>query len=376
MLAGWEKIAAVTRDDLPPLMRKQIELEENIARKALTWNEEIQAKLELDEIMRAEHGSALQGRYTQGKKKGWGIEDTAIMLNESIGTVSQDIKLAKILKERPRLAIEVSRYPKVIANKKVRAILEAERLKEDNKGKPCILDLRLGNCITLLKELKDESVDLLLTDPPYGIADIMEAEGSYNVVAADKDNWEKDQVLLMFTELFPILFKKLKPSSHFYFFYGSEMYQDVKTLLENCGFYVDPVPLIWYKTRSTTPFKGLSYMGSYEPFLFGCKPPREKYLKKPANNVFAVSSPKERAHVFHKPAELVSFLIENSTNEGALVLDPFAGSGQVLLSSYMLKRKSIGFEINEDNWNKANEFLRKSIDRINRDGITYEVNDD
>jgi site-specific DNA-methyltransferase (adenine-specific) len=64
------------------------------------------------------------------------------------------------------------------------------------------------------------------------------------------------------------------------------------------------------------------------------------------------------------PAELIKKILEYSSEEGDLVLDPFLGSGQVAVVSKMLKRNYVGFEIVKEYYDFINERLTKNIYRI------------
>lgn len=361
ILSGWTEIEACLKETCSDFMKKEIELEENIQRKNLSWTEEIEAKRQIDELKRLQHGSATAGPHgTQGV--GWKQEDTAILLNESPGTVSQDIQLAEALKNDLNLKVQLAPFPKNVAFKKMQQLREekhrAERVK--NNEIKIVSNLFHGDACSLVDNLEDESVALWLTDPPFAIVDLESASGTYGSMMKEEDNSDNETVLRTIGMVAGKMFDKMLPSAHFYMFFASEYYQQLSNILRVVGFHVDFVPLIWKKNRTTTPFRGLSYAQIYEPLLFGCKPPRSKYLHKSCHSVleYSVVSLSERAHPFHKPPELIEFFIEQSSVEGDLVVDTFAGSGQTLKSAKKLHRQGIGFELSEENYHKALEFLQ------------------
>lgn len=65
----------------------------------------------------------------------------------------------------------------------------------------------------------------------------------------------------------------------------------------------------------------------------------------------------EKIHPTQKPVELLKRLIEIFTDEGDVVIDPCAGSGSTLIAAERLNRKSFGFEIKKDFYNKANNWI-------------------
>jgi ParB family chromosome partitioning protein len=105
---GWKKVPYV-RVTLDGALRRLAELEENSKRKDWKWQEEVKATSELHELCQKLHGMPKQGFRgdlmgpVKDSEKGWGLKETAEFLNESIGLVSQDIKLAKALEEHPHL---------------------------------------------------------------------------------------------------------------------------------------------------------------------------------------------------------------------------------------------------------------------------------
>jgi ParB family chromosome partitioning protein len=105
---GWKKIS-YTQVKLDGALKRLAELEENQKRKDWKWQEEVKAKAELHELCQNLYGTPKQGFRgdlkgpIQDKDKGWGLKETAEFLHESIGLVSQDIKLANALQELPEL---------------------------------------------------------------------------------------------------------------------------------------------------------------------------------------------------------------------------------------------------------------------------------
>jgi len=364
LLSGWAEIEACEKTDLSTLQMKELEFEENIKRKNLDWSEEVMAKAALDALKRKQHGSATGGKNAV---EGWDQGKTATLLNESRSTTSKDLDLARRLQENPELIAKYANFPKAVAYKKIKAEEKSAKVKKQiSEGTIKIHScLKKGKAEDLIDELEDNSVDLLLTDPPYGVEDIDKADANYisSMLGNETNNatfeyWEK----LMHT-LIPKLFAKMKPSAHFYIFFGIETYQPLKDMLEDAGFHVDPVPLIWDKTMTTTAFKGLSHQQQYEPILFGCKPPREKYLSSPVTTVLKEKpvSATVKTHPFEKPSLLLDGLIKRSSIGGDTILDPFAGSGSVLTCGRQAGRCVVGYECDEDNYLIAQDNLNRSI---------------
>jgi hypothetical protein len=115
----WKEIPYVLVD--VDVSKQQLaELEENLRRKDMTWQEEVTAKAKLHTIFRKIYGRPKAGYRSDLKvpisdsEKGWGLKNTAQFLGESIGLVSQDLKLAKALKKYPILWKETKKSSALI----------------------------------------------------------------------------------------------------------------------------------------------------------------------------------------------------------------------------------------------------------------------
>jgi len=160
---GLEEIEVRYMNDLDTLTKKQIELEENIQRQAFTWQEEVAAKEQIHKIKK-------ELFQPSEAKANWTIEDTATLLGEKPTTTGDDIDLSKGLKVFPEL---VSERNKSAALKKLRNMRKdilneelARRLRKSNLIN--CPELILGDCLSVMKSMDAESVNLIITDPPWG----------------------------------------------------------------------------------------------------------------------------------------------------------------------------------------------------------------
>ncbi len=362
-LLGWAKVPVVFRNDLTSIEKKELELEENLFREQLKWSEECELVKQIDEVKRELYGSGSTGLKDETDEK-WTQAKTAIAVNQSESMVSQKINFATLMSERPDLKTEVEQLPLFVAMRVVKQKLEQERLDRLSKsGKLKLHDELLeGNVIDLLDHLEDNSIDLLLTDPPFGISTISEMAKTkteksqvYTQILNTDDNSTQLEVELLIKTISAGLFRVLKPSSHFYIFHSATIYSCLVRELKKVGFEVYSNPLVWDKGRTTSPFRGYAYSPCYEPILFGFKGPKTKRLFKPCRDIlpYPPISAKDKVHPFEKPQDLLTYLIKQSTNIGDLVLDPFAGSGSTLIASKSTQRSCIGFELNHSRFLSA-----------------------
>jgi len=342
---GRTSIRAERFTDLSELQKKQIELEENVRRLQLTWQEEVTAKKELHHIMQTLHGVS-----SQGKAGGWKVEDTAKLLGQSVGMTSMDLGLAEAVEVLPIIGEATS---KTAAIKVTRKAKESAILRELSKRKPQTAAAFLrhvvthGDCLEVLDTFESDSIDLVITDPPYGV--------SYDEVRINRDDtYEgvrfKDDVAYaidLVTTVAPKLFRVMKPGSLLYVFTSFVNYPAFSKAFEGVGFWVRAVPLVWVKRMPTPGQVGSGgFMNRYELIIFAAKDvPR--VLRAVANDVLEYGAPTTRIHATEKPVELLKYLIELSCEPEELVLDPFAGSGSTCIAATLSNRRSIGIEVDE-----------------------------
>ncbi len=363
VLVGLSDVPVTTRDNTAPDERKALELEENVIRKDFNWAEGNECLLQLHELRQRIHGPATHSPNNEG----WGARQTADILGRSLGSIGGDLKLAQALRDRPDLRKKVIHLPKAAARKIVNQTIEAEKLRAlvDSKGIDIGVELKLGNCCSLIDEIPDCSIDLLLTDPPFANPGILATgvtdKATYNVTESNVSNWET--MLPVYKILIPKLAKKLKIGAHVYIFCGMGIvYTTLMELLGKSGFLMDDLPIIWHKERVSTMAKDFHYVSCYEACLFGHNGLLKRSLWKPRPNLIAVPAiaGQLRVHPLQRPDELLRIMIENSTSPGHVVLDCFAGSGSTLKVARDLQRKAIGFELDEGNYLRAMQWLEET----------------
>ena len=324
--------------DLNELEKKEIELEENIQRKAFTWQEEINAKNQLHLLKQDLHGKSVKGHA----KGGWQITDTANALGESRGTVSMDLQLARGMRAFPELIKEKS---KTTAYKKLKilqeALLNAELAKRLKKrGVIDLPNVIHADCLNHLKTMEAQSVDLILTDPPYGI-DIGKAEtfgkNQLQKTYADDDFETFDLLDKVFAELGRVL----KDDRHAVFFCGIDKFPRIKQLLEKHGFWVHHLPLIWNKGSGSYASQSTTFTHAYEVFVHARKGTRK--INGTPKDIFDIKRvpSNQKIHPSEKPAELIRELINLLSLPGEIVFDGFAGSGVVAESARDTNRRAI-----------------------------------
>jgi ParB/RepB/Spo0J family partition protein len=360
LLAGLSEVPVSVRKDESRLREKELELEENLMREDLDPLEEVELVRQIHTLKEKLHTSD-----EPGAAKAWTQEDTAQLTGTSKSTVSRKIRFAEKLRQRPELKDVVKGLPLNVAIRRVEDLEDAEKLKrvQSIQGPSLSFDYRNLDAREGLKSLKKNSVDLVLTDPPFAIPMITDmalrmtptSSKPYLAAISEDDNSDLENVLSLMAETIPLMARALKPGRHFYMFYASQLYQPFVEIMTSCGLIPQPYPIIWSKNQTTGAFRGYSYLPCYEPILFAIKDPGEGkrfQLQKPHKAVIdiPVIHSRMKMHPFEKPQKLLKLLIRASTFNGETVLDPFGGSASTLLAAKTSHRRSVGFELNEKNF--------------------------
>ncbi|MGC8622065.1 MAG: DNA-methyltransferase [Caldisphaera sp.] len=212
-----------------------------------------------------------------------------------------------------------------------------------------------------LKKIKNNSIDLILTDPPYGISREINIKGkrigSTAVLDFNFGEWDKFE-----KKWIDIALKKTK--GWFISFCAKKDIGVYWDLLEKNKFIAIDA-LVWHKP-DPLPFNAKSrFVNAWEAIISG-KKPGAYWGSKYQPNVLTYQAPKnnERVHPTQKPLKLIEKLIELTTKPGDVVLDPFIGSGTTAVACKMLGRHYIGFEINRDYCKIAKDRIKNTNESL------------
>jgi site-specific DNA-methyltransferase (adenine-specific) len=202
--------------------------------------------------------------------------------------------------------------------------------------------LSQGDAVAWLRALPSESIDLVITDPPYESLEKYRAIGTTTRLKHSKsssNDWFAIFPNDRFPELFSEVFRVLRRNTHFYLFCDPETMFVAKPLAEAAGFKFWK-PLIWDKRKIGM---GYHYRARYECILFF-----EKGKRKLADLGIAdiLEAPRiSGGYPAEKPSAVSEILIQQSTDLGQLVIDPFMGSGSVGLASVTHGRHFLGNDL-------------------------------
>lgn len=203
------------------------------------------------------------------------------------------------------------------------------------------------DCLEGLSKIESRTVSLVIADPPY---ELQQHNGAGAFGRANRDYHQGiDHLQTGISDL--VLYEMLRVCKHpnmYVFCSKDQLPQLFNFALQNKLSYdlltwhkTNPVPTCNNKYLSDTEYimfmrKGANLYGTYES--------KRKYFVTPTNT----EDKKAWGHPTPKPVNIIRTLIENSTQEGDLVLDPFMGSGTTAIAAIRSNRHYIGFELSEE----------------------------
>jgi site-specific DNA-methyltransferase (adenine-specific) len=198
------------------------------------------------------------------------------------------------------------------------------------------------DAVAWLRTLPSESVDLVVTDPPYESLEKHRAIGTTTRLKhskASSNDWFSIFHNDRFPDLFGEVFRVLRKNSHFYLYCDSETMFVAKPIAEAAGFKFWK-PLIWDKRNIGM---GYHYRARYECILFFEKGKRKLHDLGVAD---IIEVPRVvGGYPAEKPPAVSEVLIAQSSEPGQLVVDPFMGSGSVGVAAVGLGRSFAGNDL-------------------------------
>lgn len=220
-----------------------------------------------------------------------------------------------------------------------------------------MIDLRCGDCLEEMKKIKDESIDIIATDPPYPTTSRGCAGNSGGML--QKEINKKGKVFefnnIDCEKYAPEFYRVLKDGSHCYVMTNHINLIKMLNTFTKVGFHFIK-SLIWDKGNK---IMGQYYMSQFEYILFFRKGKGKKINNCGTSDILSISNKKTKdgkgnnLHDTEKPVDLMKILIANSSNENDIVLDPFMGIGSCGLACKELNRKFVGIELDPNYFEMA-----------------------
>jgi site-specific DNA-methyltransferase (adenine-specific) len=206
-----------------------------------------------------------------------------------------------------------------------------------------------GNCIQVMRQMPANSVDFILTDPPY-LVNYRDRDGRTIQNDAD-DNWLKPAMAQAY--------RVLKQDRVAIMFYGWTKVDQFFDAWKDAGF--QPVGHIVFRKSYSSKRRFLRYQHEQAYLLAKGRPPLPK---QPLADIIDMPYSGNKLHPTQKPVAALAPLIRSFSLPGELVLDPFAGSGSSCAAALLTGRKYIGIELDSEYCNQAAARLARVKGRI------------
>lgn len=395
---GWETIKCVYLEVVDEAHRTILEATENIVRRDFTWQEQV---LAIDKVHR------LKSTEYALKSEQWGVRETGRMLNTAKSSIARatfiatylrandpEIQQANGLKEAFAVllkrreeelakALVSSSIPKTPAGEKPR--IERKEIVDDEFfaglgstgfepgiSAPIDLDERpagTGEAATPVVPLSDmfhhadsvsflrahpaETFDAVITDWPYGIDMDMLNQGNDGHAFKNIEDVTAEHTVegneTLHAAIVPLIYKVLKPNGWFITWTDVMQWQRNYDLCIAAGFKVQRWPLTWHKTSQCMNQSAQYNFTKNTEIAIVCRKGNATLLRPQASCVWSGGNDAESKaldHPFAKPFGLWEWIYNATCLRGAMVLDPFVGSGSSAIPAIRLGLRPTGIESN------------------------------
>lgn len=369
--------------ELSELEAEEAELDENLKRKDLTWQEHAAATARLHALRQKQHPKLLTVVSDSDP------EDPNLNKTITVGSTHTIADTAKELLGRSDGAYQDQIRKEVIVAKyldnpivaKAKSADEAFKLlkREEAAKKNRELALEVGktfnadlhalfnrDCLGFMAEVaagpEDQKFDVILTDPPYGMGaqDFGNSAGKFTGIEHHYDDSYESWKKLMDgpSGWCNLSYQVCKPQAHAYVFCDIDRFGELKAMMQSAGWYVFRTPLINVKTNSgRVPLPELGPRRQYEILLYAIKG------KKPTTHIYpdviTSNADENLSHGAQKPVALYQNLLQRSVKPGDRVADFFAGSGTIFEAAQLFQCYATGTEV-------STEYYGMCLARINR----------
>lgn len=233
-----------------------------------------------------------------------------------------------------------------------------------------------GDCVEILNQAREDSVDMIFADPPYFLSNGGITCHAGKMVSVDKGSWDKSRGTEenhKFTlEWLKACQRVLKPNGTIWVSGTAHIIYLVGYVMQELGYKILN-DIVWYKRNAAPNLSCRYFTHSTEIVLWAAKNTQSRHYfnyelmkrinyNKQMRNVWEISSPaseekKFGKHPTQKPVKLLERIIQASTKESDMVLDPFCGSSTTGVAALLLNRKYVGIDMEE-------EFLQLSVKRL------------
>ena len=332
-------------DDLDKIALIEAELEENILREDLTWQEKVDAESKLHKLRLAQNP---EQSYVDTAKE-LAPEGSA----KRAQRVSRSMVTAQFLDDPEVAGARTEKEAFSIASRKIQRELEGALFKKRKTNVPHTLfhttaqeyfsEFALEMSLAHFPDA--DLFDCIITDPPYGMN-----ANFFGDAAKKSHNYDDtmENALAINKAIIKEGITCTKDQAHLYIFCDLDLFPTLRNYAVECGWEVRRVPIVWYKgARGHLDTGGiLGYRRSYEFILTAWKGKAKfKYLH--IDTITDCMPESDKVHAAQKPVSLYKRLLSHVCDAGESILDPCCGSGTVFKAATEMRLIAVGVEPDE-----------------------------
>lgn len=325
--------------ELDPIDAYEAELEENIRRTDLTWQEKASASAQLYELRRLQaekRNEAPPSIESLSSEVAGNVQDTRARIMVAKHLDDPDIAKAKNLTEGLKILKRKDELRRSAA-------LAREIGPKFYAG---LHKLLKGNCIEVMASLPESSFDVILTDPPYGMNAQEFSDSGGKAAGAHFYDDSYSSWLKLMVDAIPQMWRIAKPQAHAYLFCDIDNFGTLKEFMGGAGWRVFRTPLIWFNTQGMrAPWPEHGPQRKYQTCLYAIK--GDKPTRRLAGDVLSFGNDENLNHQAQKPVAVYQELLSRSIVPGDFVIDPFCGTGTIFPAAHELKCVVTGIELDD-----------------------------
>jgi len=388
---SWTSIPFVRFGELTDDARAELELEENVRREALTWQETCTA------IMRI-HNLRSQSAALSGEP--WGYEQTGDLFGKAKSNVwyacevasrlpydddlrksaslADAIRLLVSRKEREAAALLVKTAASSAPPAATRSIAPQYELDLDDESNvipvtPAAADadawlrshVLFGDSLDLMAKMPPASVDHIYTDPPYAIdmSNLQQEGGGQDVTRVRAEHDVSDNLSLL-ARFLPLAYRVLTPRGFLVFWCDQDNWAWLKNRAEAAGFAVQRWPIIWCKTDPCSNQMAYSNLTKATEIAMLCRMPEARLATIRGINYWSGGNDRDAygtLHPFWKPTHLHRWILNSIAIQGQTILDPFAGEGSIPVACIPERLNPIAIELVDIHYIQLQNNMRKEM---------------
>lgn len=322
--------------DLDEIGRKEAELEENLLREDLTWQERNDAIAELHRLRGEQNPEHSRGDTAQEL-----VERTEMPRPSAYRAVQNAMILDNFKEdEEVQRAKTESEAVKIAKRKLEEEFRAATHYPTPKRGSYACIQ---GDAREVLPTLKKDFYHAIIADPPYGMG-----ADEFGDAAQNKHHYEdsEEYALEIATTILDQGWHLCRDNAAMLMFCDVDYFSRLKELARGCGWVPWRTPIIWSKGgMGHAPDPNRGPKRTYECILYARK--EDMRVKTAFSDVVTVPADRDRYHAAQKPVALYKYLLSQFLYEGDHVLDPCCGAGTIFYAAEELKLRALGIEQND-----------------------------